>query len=135
MPLLSFLRIFSQNGIIVMMSNPELNLLVLRSANLERSVGFYGLLGLVFVEEKHGNGPKHYSTQLGATVLELYPLGKRSPTTDVRLGFTVSSIDEAIGNLEMDAVVQPTSDTERGKLAVIQDPDGHTIELVEYLEK
>ncbi|MGZ6005727.1 MAG: VOC family protein [Candidatus Saccharimonadales bacterium] len=111
------------------MENPELNLLVLRSTDLEKSVGFYGLLGLVFDEEKHGNGPIHYSAQLGQLVLELYPLGKRNPTTDTRLGFLVSSVDECLNQLEPDSIVEPAEDTGRGRLAIVKDPDGHTIEL------
>lgn len=113
------------------MSSPELNLLVLRSADLEKSVGFYGLLGLVFIEEQHGEGPIHYSSQLGTTVLELYPLGKRSPTKDVRLGLSLKSLDDIVAGLEAEAILQALSDTDRGRLVVVQDPDGHIIELLE----
>ena len=35
----------------------NLNLLVVRCANIERSKGFYELFGMAFVKEQHGNGP------------------------------------------------------------------------------
>lgn len=110
---------------------PELNLFVIRSTDIQKSVGFYSLLGLVFVQEKHGSGPMHYASTLGATTFEIYPLGKRSPTSDVRLGFTVNSVDEALEAIEPSTIISSPTQTERGRLAVVRDPDGHTIELIE----
>ena len=71
------------------MNDPKLNLLVLYSANIEKSHDFYQTLGLQFVKEKHGRGPEHYASQLSNLVLELYP-GKE--INKVRLGFSVDDI-------------------------------------------
>ena len=54
----------------------DLTLLVIRSAIPEQLAQFYTQLGLTFEYHKHGNGPYHYSTHLGHTVLEIYPLAK-----------------------------------------------------------
>lgn len=112
-------------------SKPALNLLVLRSSDLEKSVGFYNLLGLSFVEEKHDSGPKHYSSQIGQLVFELYPLGEKDPTHHIRLGFVFDSVDETLLWLESESIVHSAEDTDRGRLAVVNDPDGHIIELLQ----
>jgi catechol 2,3-dioxygenase-like lactoylglutathione lyase family enzyme len=50
-----------------------ITLIVLRCADVERAREFYETLGLTLVAEQHGAGPRHYSTTIGRTVLELYP--------------------------------------------------------------
>lgn len=57
----------------------ELDVVVLRCADLDATLAFYERLGLEFAEEQHGRGPRHFSTQLGAAVLELYPATDRFP--------------------------------------------------------
>jgi hypothetical protein len=52
----------------------EAQLLVLKTGELARLREFYSALGIVFVEEKHGNGPTHFAGRVGDLVLELYPL-------------------------------------------------------------
>jgi len=104
--------------------------LVLRVADIERSRSFYSALGLEFVAEKHGAGPRHYACEEGATVLELYPEGGRSAGV-IRLGLHVESACAAetglreLGRLEIvgrDAATQTLT---------VRDPDGNTIDLVE----
>ncbi|MBI3269129.1 MAG: hypothetical protein HYZ53_08900 [Planctomycetes bacterium] len=79
----------------------ELSLLVLKTDKLEETKRFYEHLGVMFVQEKHGDGPLHYSAALGDLVLEICP-GEAGGT---RLGF------EAVG-----------CTTGGGK-----DPDGQTL--------
>jgi len=40
-------------------ANVVLNLIVLRSADLDRAAQFYSRLGIVFSRERHGSGPEH----------------------------------------------------------------------------
>lgn len=42
-----------------------LNLLVLRTDDLEKSRDFYAALGLAFEKHKHGTGPSHYACESG----------------------------------------------------------------------
>jgi len=67
------------------MSVRSLAYVVLRCADLERSRGFYEALGLRLSAEQHGKGPKHYASNVGGVVLELYPLAGNL-TSGLRLG-------------------------------------------------
>ena len=88
----------------------RVTLIVLRCADLERSVAFYAALGLTVTREQHGTGPVHFSCTLDhGVVLELYPRGGRD-TSGLRLGLRV---DDGIA----------------GKGTVVTDPDGHQLEL------
>ncbi|MGW4974278.1 VOC family protein, partial [Streptomyces albidoflavus] len=64
--------------------HPALGLLVLYTGRLEACRAFYAGLGLALVAEQHGDGPAHWSAELGpGCVLELYPAGGRPPTVAV----------------------------------------------------
>ena len=115
-------------------NSPSLNLLVIRSPDMERAVTFYRALGLEFTKHAHGTGPQHYTAEMGALVFEIYPqTAKSSPTTSTRLGFSVASLDETLQALsEIDAIIiTPPTDSEWGRRAIVKDLDGHTVELVE----
>jgi hypothetical protein len=68
------------------MNNPALALMVLRTSQMETTLAFYRALGFSFVQERHGSGPVHYSTQLGSSVLEIFPSdspwGRRAVVVD-----------------------------------------------------
>ena len=76
--------------------SPALSLVVLQSGDVQASKDFYSLLGLSFVEEQHGTGPRHYSTTLGALVLEIYPCQGSNASAPLRIGFRVPSLDETL---------------------------------------
>jgi predicted enzyme related to lactoylglutathione lyase len=117
------------------MSNISINLVVLRSADLARAAAFYTLLGLQFTLHRHGAGPEHYSAELpGGVVFELYPLSKDGASTSgTRIGFRVRSVDAAIEALTEypEVVLTPAKDSEWGRRAVVADPDGHRVELLQ----
>lgn len=73
----------------------QLNLLVIRTENIDRLAQFYAQLGIPFQRHKHGKGPYHYAAELGEVVFEIYPLLKSQPTADasLRLGFDVPNLD------------------------------------------
>lgn len=64
----------------------ELDVVVLRCGDLDATVAFYRALGLEFAEEQHGRGPRHFSTQLGTAVVELYPATDRFPADKATIG-------------------------------------------------
>jgi predicted enzyme related to lactoylglutathione lyase len=111
----------------------DLRLLVLRTPYPKRLSEFYGLLGLSFDYHQHGNSPFHYSTMIGQTVLEIYPLTKSQTEVDknLRLGFAIDHFDETINRLTASGIVfsQEPTQTEFGFIAVIVDPAGRKIEL------
>lgn len=113
---------------------PVLNLMVIRSDDIDRAVLFYEQLGLVFIKQCHQSGPEHYSAEIGPLVFEIYPVGKNNTrSTGTRLGFKVSSIDKILENIERlnIHVVSPVKITEWGRQVVVEDYDGHIIEITE----
>ncbi|MES2788596.1 MAG: VOC family protein [Planctomycetota bacterium] len=114
---------------------PKVNLLVLRSPEIHRAAEFYRALGLLFTLDRHDTGPEHSTSQVDAFVLEIYPLGSNQlPTTSVRLGFSVDSVDELLPLLRTAGaiVVSAPHDSPWGRRAVVKDLDGHTIELTTH---
>jgi lactoylglutathione lyase len=113
-------------------SPPSLSLLVLKSPDLEALRSFYIALGLTFEAEQHGKGPLHYSAQLGATLVELYPLGANDVADrTTRLGFRVDDLAKALERLESldDLISAQPQTTAWGLRAVVHDPDGRAVEL------
>lgn len=114
-----------------------LNLVVIYSHNLSKSIGFYEKLGLTFEREQHGNGPLHYSCNLGTVVLEIYPVLNNTLTTKLRLGFSLPDIEKSIEDIKTlghFVITEPTN-SEWGKRAVIEDPDGYKVELIENIKQ
>ncbi len=104
----------------------RLDYLVIRCADLARSLSFYEALGLRFVAERHGAGPAHHSCELGGLVLELYP-ATDSVTSGLRLGLQVRGVA---------AAVERAGGAGGGRLGpagsvVLRDPDGNEIALTE----
>jgi catechol 2,3-dioxygenase-like lactoylglutathione lyase family enzyme len=112
---------------------PHLNLVVLRSPDIDRAARFYRRMGLLFTRHSHGTGPEHYSSEGLGLVFEIYPLTSKSqPTVGTRIGFRVDSVDEIVPLLsEIGAeIVSPPADSEWGRRAVVKDLDGHVVELL-----
>src|SRR5258707_9879345 len=112
----------------------KLNLLVLRTSKLEDLRKFYSALGARFECERHGNGPEHYAATLGNDlVLELYPVLDGSvPDAGLRLGLSVDDIGETLRTLGQTATVRQT---QRGLRALVRDPDGRTVEILQNRKK
>lgn len=110
--------------------NSKLNLIVLKTEDKERLKDFYQTLGLQFVQEKHGDGPIHYSCEMQGLVLEIYP-GK--PSKSPMLGFNVDSIEKIVHALEEKKVQvkQLISNETYAKKAAVYDPDGRTVFLTQ----
>lgn len=116
------------------MSKVQLNLVVIRSGNIEQAAMFYQRLGLSLIKHHHGNGLEHFASELDRVTFEIYPCTARTtPTTATRLGFQVSSVDAVIDELKKygASIVSPPRDSAWGRRAVVTDPDGHRIELTQ----
>ena len=120
------------------MTSPRLNLLVIRSEEPVRTVGFYELLGLRFQEEQHGKGPVHWAAECGGLVMEIYP-AKSPDDVDrtTRLGFEVDEVESILASLRDQGVelVNDLKQTQWGLRAVVKDPDGRSVELVKESRK
>lgn len=111
---------------------PAINLVVIRSSDIDRAAKFYELIGLTFTKHRHGNGPQHFASEACGIVFEIYPLQSAAPTTSVRIGFCVSDVDAVVQILQDNggAIVSAARNSQWGRRAVMRDLDGHTIELV-----
>ncbi len=112
----------------------HLSILVIRSGNLEESVKFYQMLGLNFEKHQHGNGLEHFASNIRETTFEIYPqTDQGGTTTGTRLGFQVLDVDSLVIRLQKEnfTVITKPSVSEWGRRAVVVDPDGHRIELIQ----
>ena len=95
---------------------------------------FYELLGLSFQEEKHGNGPIHWSSNLGGTILEIYPTSSNKKVdSSTRLGFEIEGITSKLDSLRSCGIeiISEPKESEWGLRAVVKDPDGRSVELLQ----
>jgi predicted enzyme related to lactoylglutathione lyase len=109
-------------------------LVVVRADDPEAMARFYGALGLRFERERHGSGPEHHACRVGGTIFEIYPKSpKGESTTATRLGFGVPNVDEACERVVLMSgrIVTPPQPSLWGRRAVVSDPEGHRVELVE----
>jgi hypothetical protein len=115
------------------LADAVLNLVVLRSADLERAARFYAALGLRLERERHGSGPEHLAAAAGGAVFEVYPRGDAGATSGARVGFQVPSVAAAVSAAVAagGSVVAPPREGRWGLRAVVADPDGHSVELLE----
>ena len=116
------------------MTPPFLNLLALRAPDIERAQKFYSLLGFSFTKHAHGSGPEHYAAESESQVFEIYPqTGAEDSTKSTRIGFKVCGVDEVVARLVSGGatIISPVKDSPWGRRAVVSDPVGHKLELVE----
>ncbi|MEM6886185.1 MAG: VOC family protein [Verrucomicrobiota bacterium] len=115
----------------------RLNLIVLRSPDIDRAIVFYEKLGISFAKHCHGKGPEHYASILDHCVFEIYPLvPTQTNKIGTRIGFQVEDLDKKI-NLVRDLdceILSPAKDSPWGRRAVAKDFDGHKVELIELPE-
>jgi lactoylglutathione lyase len=114
------------------MTKIQLNLVVIRSSDIEKSVLFYQQLGLNFSRHQHGNGLEHFASEDICIIFEIYPCtSETEKTTATRLGFQVDSVDAIIQELEQSGttIISYPKDSPWGRRAIVIDPDGHKIEL------
>jgi predicted enzyme related to lactoylglutathione lyase len=111
--------------------SPTISLIVLHTNDIEAAKEFYSLLGLSFVEEQHGKGPRHYAATLGAVVLEIYPCQGSSPPAPLRIGFRLPCLERTLETLRSRGVrfTSEAKDSPWGRRAVVEDPAGNRVEL------
>ena len=108
----------------------RLNLVVLRCADMERSKGFYEMLGMTFSRHRHGAGPEHYAHEDEHGVFELYPSAEPTSGDKTGLGFAASDL-ENLRQLFTRAGFEPgpVKESAWGISFVVRDPDGRRVEL------
>ena len=96
------------------------------------------LLGLNLQPEQHDTGPMHYTAQLsGNAVFEIYPTtSAENVTQNIRLGFYVDNLAIVLDKIaETGGIIyQPAKMSDWGYRAVVLDPEGRKVELIERSE-
>ena len=78
-----------------------INLVVIRSSDIDKSAELYALLGLEFTKQSHGSGPQHYAAKMAGMVFEIYPVQKeREVSIGARIGFRVEDVDAVAERLQ-----------------------------------
>lgn len=116
------------------MPDIRLNLVVIRSADIDRAMQFYHALGLTFEQHQHGKGLTHYAAEMNGVVFEVYPAQNEAEiTASVRLGLQVASVEKSLTAAQAAGgqIVSEPKQSLWGLRAVVTDPDGHRIELTE----
>ena len=116
------------------MATSALNLVVIRSPDIDKSATFYSALGTTFSKHSHGTGPEHYASEGDGVTFEIYPeADSAGATTTTRLGFKVTDLDDLLPILveKGGRVASPAKDSPWGRRAVVVDPTGHKVELVQ----
>jgi lactoylglutathione lyase len=107
--------------------------LVLNCRDIEASVRFYKALGLDVKETKHG-GPVHWTCTLGGVHFALYPAtAQHAPQNATQISFTCDRLDLALQKTrELGAtILEPPAPKPWGLTAVVEDPDGRRVELLQ----
>lgn len=101
--------------------------------DLDKSVRFYKALGVEVRETKHG-GALHYTCSLGGVHFALYPHdgAERGPQSGVQIGLMVTNLDGAITSVSGVGgnILQKPTPKPWGITALVEDPDGRKVELV-----
>ena len=117
------------------MSNvARLGLLVIRSRNMHRLAEFYTAIGMQLQKHSHPPCGEHYSSVDGGCVFEICQLKQdESPTTNVFFGLNVTELDDALMAVmsENGQVIREPQVSDWGTSAVVRDPEGHRVLLVQ----
>jgi lactoylglutathione lyase len=71
----------------------SLNFITLYARDIQETATCYRILGLDFVEEQHGKGPRHLATRTAGLTLEIYPC-ETTIVDGFLLGFEVEDLRE-----------------------------------------
>jgi predicted enzyme related to lactoylglutathione lyase len=112
----------------------KLELVMVVVSDMERSLRFYrDVLGLGVEHES----PHWSQLDAGTISIGLHPGAEERPAPDespVQLAFYVEDAEQAVGELRSagaEVAQEPVEEPFGGYLAVIRDPDGHAIQLLQ----
>jgi lactoylglutathione lyase len=110
----------------------RLNLIVLKSPDIEATKKFYESTGIDFSVEQHGDGPRHYAGIINGVVIEIYP--GNAENEGITIGFWVNDLRampmtliRAGGKI----LAEPTIDS---PYLIIRDIDGRRIIFTQQAE-
>lgn len=106
----------------------KINLLILRTHNLEKLRIFYeGIFNVVF-EEHLDHGPRHYGAKFDESYIEIYPTSKEQGQLD-GFGMNVENIETLLRRVSKEDLHRSLESSPKGRSAIIRDPDNRLIYL------
>ena len=116
--------------------NAKLLSLQLNTPDLETLCQFFQCLGAQLKEVKVKKGSSYFMADMGPFDLKIFsiPQRQRSSTPDLSLRVQVQEIEKVVAELKKMSQVGIIMDVEflnEGKTALVSDPDGRLIELLE----
>ncbi|MBK9323584.1 MAG: VOC family protein [Bdellovibrionaceae bacterium] len=109
--------------------------ITVNTPNLENMIRFYEILGCHFAHVKVSVGGELFRSCIEGFELSLMsiPSAEVGKTPKVLMGFKVTQLEEKVSKLNLIpgviTILDPT-DMPDGKKAIVQDPDGHSVELI-----
>lgn len=97
---------------------------------------FYRIIGFQFKAIKVDKGSEVYRAVHGGVEFSLYSIKntQKSQIPSLQLGFRITDLEKSVSQLQnvngAMSILDPT-DMPDGKKAIVLDPDGHSIELIE----
>jgi predicted enzyme related to lactoylglutathione lyase len=110
----------------------KLNLIVLKSPNVEATKKFYESMGIDFTVEQHGDGLRHYAGIINEVLMESYPGG--AGNEGLTMGFCVNdlgALQRTLISAGGKLIAEPTTDN---PYLNIRDSDGRRIILTQQAE-
>ncbi|HWU41951.1 MAG TPA: VOC family protein [Bdellovibrio sp.] len=110
--------------------------ITLNTSRLQDMLEFYRLLGFQFKAVKVDKGSEVYRALHNEIEFSLYSIknAQNSQIPTLQLGFRITNLEDRVHQLQKiktaTCVLDPTSMPD-GKKAILLDPDGHSIELIE----
>ncbi len=111
--------------------------LTINTADQQRLVTFYEALGLSFAPMKVTIGSEAYKATLPGFEFVIFGIKKNgniSATPNMALRFHVSNLDDVIAKVKevpgCTVVFDPEAMVD-GKMAILLDPDGHSVEIIQ----
>lgn len=104
--------------------------------HLQDMLDFYQIIGFQFKAVKVDKGSEVYRAVHSGVEFSLYSIKnvQKSQIPSLQLGFRITDLEKCVGQLNQVngamCILDPTEMPD-GKKAIILDPDGHSIELVE----
>lgn len=110
--------------------------MTVKTSNMTALVEFYKIIGLDLKPKQVKLGSEIFKTEIGGVELIFYPVdGKEiSFPPPFQLSFVVPDLDVVFHQLALlsnATVVMDPIELPDGKMAVVLDPDGHSIELIQ----
>lgn len=109
--------------------------ITLNSAQPDLLVGFYQLIGFVFTQKAVNKGSRAWNGQLGDMSLEIFNIQETfsNKVPGVQMSFHVKNLEDLVKNFRLihAQIMMEPMQTAAGVIAIVMDPDGRAVELVE----